>query len=278
MGDDIQKALSNLDLGAVVNDIQAQQADKEPVKEPTQQQTTQDLDLGQFKNPKDLLKSYKEIQGAFTRITQEKKASEQKMKELEEQLELLKNNPAQQVYPPPQVPQKAFDQQFMENPEAAIVQQISKVVATQRIAEVLEEEADKNKPEFQERYAYAQMVAREYPNLSQSAQGVKKLFQLGDKLRTEQLKKSAGKALESIFGEPLAEEEINRLRTLVKGDKQAQKLNNTSNAYMPDTSTSIRSGATTDQSRDASLEINESIRKGDVDGVLKAKFASLLAE
>jgi hypothetical protein len=164
----------------------------------------------------------------------------------------------------------------VENPELAIQQKITQTVITSRIAEVLEEEADKNRDDFNERYAYAQQVAQQYPQLAVSPSGVKKLFQFGDKLRKDNLKKNASKALESIFGEPLGEEEIAKLRKMVKGDK-AIKTNNQSDAYMPDTSTSTRSGSDTHKT-DSDQKMKEFVEKGDVDGVIDAMFKGILAE
>jgi hypothetical protein len=274
MADEIDNALSDLDLNAVAKDIQGQQ-EKEPVAEPKVEPKAepQELDLGQFKNPKDLLKSYKEIQAAFTRVTQENKLTKNQIAELQEQVELARAAANR----PPQEPQKRFDEAFVENPEAAINQRIAQTVMTQRIAEILEEESEKNKDEFNERYAYAQQVARQYPQLATSPSGVKKLFQFGDKLRQDALKKNASKALESIFGEPLNDEEISKLRKMVKGDKAIAKTNNNSDAYMPDTSTSTRTGS--DQKQDNyDIKIKESVEKGDVDGVVAALLERQLAE
>ena len=261
--DNVDAALKGLDLSGVVKDLK----DNEPAQKVEPQAVSNEpLDLGQFKNPKDLLKSYKEIQAAFTRVTQENKSAKEQLAQLQEQLELAK------YQPPYQVPQQ-HPLLSQNDPDFEIEQRIQKTVATQRIAEILEEESDKNKTEFQERYAYAQMVAREYPQLSSSPRGVKKLFELGDKLRQENLRKNAGKALESLFGEPLNEEEINKLKTLVKGDKQiVTPHNNINNAYMPDTSTSTRTGATEDRKQDYEQMRKDAIAKGDVDGVITNIF------
>jgi hypothetical protein len=63
---------------------------------------------------------------------------------------------------------------------------------------------------------------------------------------------------------------------MVKGDK-AIKTNNNSDAYMPDTSTSTRTGA--DQKQDNyDIKIKESVEKGDVDGVVAAILERQLAE
>lgn len=269
MVDNIDDAVSKLDLGVVLNDLQ----ENKPAPTPQPPKSDEPLDLGQFKNPKDLLKSYKEIQAAFTKVTQENKAAKEQLAQMQEQIELSRYNA-----PPMQEPQFQQQQQYSD-PDIALQQTIQRSVATQRIAEVLEEEAEANRAEFQERYAYAQMVSKEYPQLSQSARGVKKLFQLGDKLRQENLRKNAGKALEAVFGEPLTEEETNKLRQLVKGDKGIIKpQTNINNAYMPDTSTSTRTGSDLTKTSDAESEMQDAVKKGDVDGTIDALFKGILAE
>lgn len=267
MADETQ-GLPDVDLGPVLDDIKANQEGKQP--EP-QKSSTGEFDLGQFKNPKDLLKSYKEIQAAFTRVTQENKSFKEQQAKLSEEVDLMRYQAP--IYQQPQQPAQQFDM----NEDIDV--RIQKTVAVQRIAEVLEEEAEKNRGEFQERYAYAQMIAREYPQLSSSSRGVKKLFELGDKRRNEDLRKNAGKALESMFGEPIGEEEIARLKTLIKGTKsQTQQSQSNLNAYMPDTSTSTQTGQTQNRNQNTEAAIDEAVKKGDVDGTISALFKGLMAE
>jgi len=277
MADEIQ-GLPDVDLTPVINDIEKTASEQKPETTESKQAPAEELDLGQFKNPKDLLKSYKEIQAAFTRVTQENKSHKEKeleLAQLREQVELLRSSANRPIH---QEPQKRFDEAFVENPEAAIQQQITRTVMTSRIAEVLEDEADKNREDFNERYAYAQQVAQQYPQLATSPTGVKKLFQFGDKLRQDALKKNASKALESIFGEPLNDEEISKLRKMVKGDKAIAKTNNNSDAYMPDTSTSTRKGNDTDNRSTPDHELKEAVEQGDVDGAIAAIFKRQLAD
>jgi len=283
MANDLE-GIPNVDLTPIINDLQNRGVTEKTESKPehktesqhqgAEHQDKEELDLGQFKNPKDLLKSYKEIQAAFTRMSQENKLNKQQLAEMKEAMELAKAAAEQPRYQPPQ---RKFDEAFVENPEAAIQQQIAQQVVTTRIAEVLEEEADKNKDDFSERYAYAQQVARQYPQLASTPAGVRKLFQFGDKLRQDALKKNASKALESIFGEPLGEEEIVKLRRMVKGDKAIKPNNNISDAYMPDTSTSTRTGAESDRKTNET-DIDERASKGDVDGTIAAIFNAALAE
>ena len=279
---EIDDAVKGLDFGPVIEDLEKtnQEENQDQQKVELQKTDTGELDLAQFKNPKDLLKSYKEIQAAFTRVSQDNKnykIMEQQLAEMKEQLELARL--AQQAPQPQQ--QRSFNETYQENPEMAIEQRIQQTVATTRIAEVLEElsfDKDGHKdPEFDERYAYAKMVSQQYPQLATTGIGVKKLFELGDKLRKENLKKTYGRALESIFGSPLSEEESARLIKLVKGDKVVQKLNNQSDAYMPDTSTSTKIGSELDQKPNFETRINESVKKGDVDGTIDALIKGQLA-
>jgi len=275
------QGLPGVDLNAIIKDIDLNAV----VKDIPDNQNTQDRDIaeqprnkyGQFTkrdgtlDEDGVLKSYKEIQAFATRVSQENKSFKEQMAQLNEQIELAKlgaGQPQMQVQPPQQ--QYGYEED--------VDQKVMRLVSTQRIAETLEEEADKNKPEFQERYAYAQMVSREYPQLATTSRGVKKLFELGDKLRQDNLRKSAGKALESIFGEPLNDEEINKLRTMVKGDKAIKQRTDQTNAYMPDTSTSTKSGSDQNQKPNTELKIKEFVQKGDVDGVIDALFEGVLAE
>ena len=277
MADDIS-GLPDVDLSGVVSDLESQHQDKEPAA--TKAPDTE-LDLGQFKNPKDLLKSYKEIQGAFTRVTQENKATKEELAALraeaaalKEQQELARySNPSSQGTP------KKFDDAWMDDPEQAIAQKVAEQVNLARIQDVLEQEDFKDHASFQERYSYVNMLSQnpQYAHLSRTAGGVKKLFEIGDKLRTEQLKKSAGIALESIFGEPLGPEEINRLKTLVKGSKTSTQTPNT-NAYMPDIDTSTMTGAEQNQKPSYDTKMTEAVKKGDVDGTIDALFEGILAE
>jgi len=259
------KNIPDVDLSGVVDDLQ----DTTTGDKTGGQQKGDNLNLPPFKAQEDFVKSYKELQRVISKLSEETKTKDQQLAEMVEQMEMLK-------YSAPPVNQGGSG--YYTPSEEPIEQQIHRTVLTQRIAEILEEESDKNKVEFQERYAYAQMVSKEYPQLGTSPKGVRKLFEMGDKLRNEHLKKNAGRALESIFGEPLGEEDINKLRTLVKGDKAIQQQLKNTNAYMPDTSTSTRSGLDATQKQNYDEKINESVEKGDVDGVLKGMFGSLLAE
>lgn len=236
-------------------------------------ETEQAPDLGQFKTVDDLLKSYKEIQGAFTRVSQSNKEYEQRMAELEERLSVL----SEQQKAPVANTNKSFDESWMENPEMTIDQRVEMKLNMARIEDVLAEEDAKNPEEFQDRYQWADMLAKnpQYAALSRTPAGVRKLFQMGDKLRKEQLIKSSKKALEHIFGEDLDEDKLAKVRELVTGKK---KSTNTNDAYMPDVSTSTKSAADSESKPGKQARLSEKVAKGDVDGVLSEMFQNILAE
>ncbi len=267
-GENDIKGLPDVDLGPIMDDLKKTASDIKP--EPTKQD--EPLDLAQFKNPKDLLKSYKEIQAAFTRATQDTKSSREEIGRLQQELNTMREQmEIARISQPTYQPQT---QQDYSDPDVQLEQKIQ----TLRIADILEEEAEKNKAEFQERYAYAQLVSRDYPQLARSPKGVRKLFEMGDRIRADQFRRNADKALDVFFGEPLTPEEKTKLRTMVKGDKAIQQKQFNTNAYMPDTSTSTKSGSDQNQHPNIDSKINESVNQGDVDGVIKGIFEKVLAE
>ena len=236
------------------------------------------VDLAQFKTPEDLLKSYREVQGFSTKVSQENKDLKTRLDALERMNVEL--NERMEVTPPviPQAPAKNFQDLYYENPEAAIEQKIVQNVNMLRIADVLEEEQGKNPEEFQERYAYANYLKNQYPHLSTTPQGVKKLFQIADKARDEMTKKSAYKSLKMLFGDDV---DIEKLRPLIKKDATTQTTNLENQArnlaYMPDT-TSGRSGADTTNKGDFSSQRKEAAERGDVDAVLQSIFKEALGK
>ncbi len=262
------EGIPDADLGPIMDDLKKVASDVKP--DVVKQDDT--LDLAQFKNPKDLLKSYKEVQAAFTRTSQDNKSSKEEIARLQQELNIIREqSEIARLSQPSYQPQP---QQDLSDPDVQLEQKIQ----TLRIADILEEEAEKNKGEFQERYAYAQLVARDYPQLARSPKGVRKLFELGDKVRSDQFKRNADKALDVFFGEPLTDEEKTKLRTMVKGSKSQTQTQTNRNAYMPDTSTSTKTGSQLDRTPDYDSEINEAASKGDVDGVISATFRRKLAE
>ena len=286
--DEIDKAVKGLDFSPIIDELEKTNQEEKVVASKERDDKGKFVARDQFKTEEDRIKGYKELQGFATKVSQENKtlkeqlseseSIKQQMAEMKEQLELSR---LAQQSPQPQYQQRPFNEIYQENPEIAIEQRIQQTVATTRIAEVLEElsldKEGRRDPEFDERYAYAKMVSQQYPQLSTTATGVKKLFDLGDKLRKENLRKQSGKALEAIFGSPLTEEESARLVKLVKGDKVVQKLNNQSDAYMPDTSTSTKIGSDQNQQPNFESRLQESVTKGDVDGTINALLRGKLA-
>jgi hypothetical protein len=262
--------ISDGDLNDVVQNLDGQ---KEAGSNRTPDKDAVDpakLDLGQFKTVEDLQKAYKEIQGAYTTTNQEKIALQNKMKEMEEQISMMSPNVSYQQGG--DASDNTFDQDLLDNPKVAMMQTYNEG----RIAEVLEEENDKDPQNFQERYAFVQMLSRQVPPGTMTAVKVKKLFKMADERRKEALKQNANKALEHIFGEPLNDEEVNRLKAIVKGKetKKDDKINK--DALMPDdgNASHVRSDAGTDWNK----EIRESADKGNVDATLDAVFNKALSE
>lgn len=241
-----------------------------------------EADLGQFKTAEDLLKSYKEIQGAFTKVSQENKtlketADPQQVAALQAEIESLKEQQELSQFQGGQpAGQKSFDESWMEDPEKTIDQRVAEGVALSGINEVLADEDAANPGEFQERYAYVNHLAQnpKYAALAKTKAGVKRLFKEADKLREQNLVQNSRKALEHVFGEALDEEHLTKLKTVVFGEKQTNKSND---AYMPDGSTSTQSAADQNQNKDSNAAQRESADKGDVDGVLDAMFKDIVA-
>ena len=232
-----------------VQDEAAQQKQVEaPLKDGQAQQMTDEEVLAQFKSTKDLLKSYKEIQGYTTRVSQENKALKDKTAELEENLKQLKEEieirnyqaPAQQQ----QGNQKTFEELFVENPEQALEMKAMQVANTQRVAEVLEEEKLANPSKFSERVKEMRELLSDNPQmrpLSYSPKGVKKLFEFADKSLKEKVAKRARE-----FMDFLTEQGID-IRTLANNSTQTQTTTaNPLDAYMPTTRTTTRTGADVD--------------------------------
>lgn len=267
---------------APTTDQQAQQTQQTPQTETgtAQVQTPakpDEPDLAQFKTPEALLKGYKELQGAFTRTSQEKAALAKQMEQLQaqfqEQMELMRlSQPRPNIQQAP--PAKDFEQMFIENPQKAVEtlaeHKAAGMLLQSKIQDVLEEESLKSPQEFQERYAYAKAVSQQYPQLVTSSAGVKKLFQLGDKLRAEQQRTQAIRAVSAVFGDDV---DMEKVKTLFKRD--AASTNNQNLAYMPDTNSSLRTGAESGNPPDFGSAVHQAAQKGDVDSVLENQFRAL---
>jgi hypothetical protein len=255
----------------------AQTNTEDPAKkaEPAKQsQQADQLNLGQFKTPEDLLKAYKEVQGFSTRVAQESKQKDALLQQLQEQLSMLQVAPVQQ--PAPQASQKSFDELFIQNPEAAIAQVVNhnvrQGIQMAQIEGVLEEEAKKSPAEFNERYAYAQLMARQYPQAVQTAAGVRQLFKLGDQHRKEAMRRNAKRSISELFGDDV---DLDKFKNLIRKDQQETNQNQNL-AYMPDTTMSTRSGADTGAPGAQPNAIAEAVQRGDVDSVISSLFKERL--
>ncbi len=226
-------------------------------------------ELGQFKSKEELLKGYKEIQGFSTKVSQENKLLKEQIAQFQEYLEMQKL----QTVKPVQQPEKKFDEQFIEDPEKAVEYAVEKKLQTARVADVLENEESKNPSEFQERYGYAMRLRQYYPQLAASPQGVRKLFELGDRYRQEEMKKNAERSIRLLLGE---DADIEKFKVLIAKDKQPENKGKSNLAYMPDTSSGIRPDVgKTSNAHDA--QINEAMQKGDIDSVISGLFKKQMA-
>lgn len=259
--------------------IQAPSTEGQAPKEMTDEEV-----LAQFKSTKDLLKSYKEIQGYTTRVSQENKEKARQIEELntrlnqlQEEMELRRFQPQR---PQPQQ-QKSFEELFIENPEMAITMKANEIATAQRIREVAEEEYNKNPQEYVERSAWVQRLAQDprLQSLSFSPQGVRKLFQIADDTRKKSLQQNAHRAIKEIFGENV---DLDKLRGLLSTSGNSTSTNPQTpnlNAYMPDTRTSTRTGADMNlQINDIKAQKEEALKKGDVSGVAKSLLAEALTK
>lgn len=228
------------------------------------------VDLGQFKKPEDLLKSYKEIQGYTTKVAQENKALQEKLAAYEQQMQLLQMQQYQQPQQAP--PQQNFDNAFINNPEQAIEGKVdARLEAKLRertIQEILMEEQSRNPQEFNERYHFAMQARQMYPHLVNTGNGVRMLFQVGDKMRTEAIKRNAEKSIKMLLGEDV---DMQKFASLVKKDQQPDNKQGMDLAYMPDSTGAFRTGTETGQVN-YDKSISDATAKGDVDTVLENIF------
>jgi hypothetical protein len=229
---------------------------------------------------RDILKSYKEIQGFTTRTSQENAALKAEVQKMKEEMEA--RSYAAPVAPP-MPDQKTFDQRFIENPQAAIEEVATakafEMANTQRIAEILEEEEQKNSVEFQERVAYVKMLAQnpQLAPLARSPKGVRLLFSKADEYRKEAMNRRAHESLKFILGDDI---DLDKLKAFVRKDGSPPPNNNqppNSNAYMPDTTGSTRTGADLNLNQNAlQVEKAEALKRGDPGGVAGALLREAL--
>jgi len=229
--------------------------DQEPPEKPPEQE-------GVFKTLEDANVGYKNVQGAYTKSTQENKELREQLAGIQEQIELMRIGGQNQ--PAPQ--QQDFDTRYMENPQEAIQtvvdQRVQQQVQEAQVASVIEEMNIQNPNEFQERYAYAKMLSNQYPQLVTSPAGVRKLFALGDKQRESDLRLNAQKSVNMLFGDI----DMDKLKALVQKSPGQSSINQ--NAYMPDTA--IRTGIESEPDHKADME--RAAQEGNVDKVLEELF------
>lgn len=261
---------SPVDTGSPMDITDQDQQDKnQGIDQGTPADDGTTLDLAQFKNPKDMLKSYKEIQGAFTKVTQDNADLRKEVAEMRSQMQLQNVGGQQPVMQPIGQSQTSFDEKFTENPEGAIKEVAGQHVVTMNIAEVLQEEMGKNPTEYNERYGYAQVVSQQHPHLTTTAAGIRQLFKLGDELRERHSKAQYAKFTKTLL------EDYPALKNLI-GQPQRQDATK-GNAFMPDTTSSTRS-RTDDDQIDFEKEKADAAKKGDVDGALDAVFGQIVEE
>lgn len=277
---DVQ-GLSDLVKSSQDNDQQTQpdtQIQSENVLESTSQAEPQDT---QFRN-KDgslnqeaLLKSYREIQGYTTKVSQENKQYGEQLQQLKEQLEILRLS--QGPVPPQAVtPGKDFDSLFIDNPQGAVEsvaeQKARQIFLQTQIESVLAEEQVKNPNEFNERYNFAMALKNQFPQLTRSAAGVKKLFEIADNARKEELKRQSYRAVQVLFGDDV---DLEKLKALAK-KTPSSTATNPNLAYMPDTTHGTRTDAGTRTPQIGAM-IDEAVQKGDADRVIQELFKQTLA-
>ena len=278
---DVQ-GLSDLVKSAQDNDQQNQiepQIPGENVPEGTPSDEPQDT---QFRN-KDgslnqeaLLKSYREIQGYTTKVSQENKQFNDQIQQLTEQMEILRLSQGHGQMPQQVAPEKDFDSLFIDNPQSAVEgvaeHKARQIFLQTQIESVLAEEQVKNPNEFNERYNFAMALKNQFPQLTRSAAGVKKLFEIADNARKEELKRQSYRAVQVLFGDDV---DLEKLKALAK-KTPVNTATNPNLAYMPDTTHGTRTDAGT-RTPQAGAAIDEAVQKGDADRVIQEIFKQTLA-
>ena len=90
------------------------------------------------------------------------------------------------------------------------------------------------------------------------------LFQVGDKMRSDDLKRNAEKSVKMLFGEDV---DFEKFKVLIKKDQQPDNKQGMDLAYMPDSTGAFRTGTDTGQVN-FDKSISDATAKGDVDTVL----------
>ncbi len=276
-----------------INVDQLQQELKDSQTKDSSQTTTQDDNLigGTFKGTKELMQGYKDIQGAFTKLTQDTKQKDDTISQLQQQIQDLKREKELNT-PSPFFMQQDQNQTttqpsdtFYSGDESAVRQTSAQTYQTMRIAEVLEEEHLKDQPNFMGRYGAVQVLAQQYPHLKSTGAGVRKLFQLADEQIEKDRKNAAYKGLETLLGRQPTDEDLSKFRQSF-GEPQTDQTQTTQmtqttqtkdNAYMPDTTFSSRTGV--EQTKiDYDAEIEKATAEGDYEKVTQLTFQKAIME
>ena len=265
----IEDALAATGLSDVAAETNTEQADApKPAEAP----------LGQFKDEAALLEGYKNVQGFATRVSQENKELKDRIAAIEAEQAEARNVPAARPDTTPNVDYETL----VDNPGKTIVD----IVRSEQVNSVLvdlevESLEDPTLPPYNERFQWAQSISNQpqFAHLVKSPSGIRKLFKMGDKERERQYKTSAHKSLEMILGAPVDDEVIERFKKTLGVDKRKETKPSTSNAYMPDSSTSTyRPGSETAQRTNHDTAIADSASKGDMAGTIENIFQKALAK
>jgi len=243
---------------------------------PTETQDTQFRNKDGSLNQEALLKSYREIQGYTTKVSQENKVAFEQLNQLKEQIEILRLSQGHSQLPQNTPAERDFDSLFIENPQSAVAgvagETARQIIMQTQIESVLAEEQTKNPGEFNERYQFAMAIKNQFPQLVRSAAGVRKLFEIADNARKEELKKQSYRAVQVLFGDDV---DLEKLKALAK-KTPVNATTNPNLAYMPDTTHGTRTDAGTRIPQSGTV-IDEAVQKGDADRVIQEIFKQTLA-
>lgn len=257
-----------------LQDFVAQGQDKDPEPTPPpEKDKADDLSdydrqmLEKFKNPKDMLKYGKEIQGFATKVVEDRKKIEEELAQLKQEKEELEYGQPQQFSQPA----------AEETPDDYINRMVGERVALERMKEVIEEEREKNPKEFVQRWGTVKMLADTNPTylaMSQTAKGVQKLFKKADEKIAAQYRSAAVRAIEDIPDDlpseqaAMVKQKLNKLIGITPPTQTPSP-----GAYMPETTGASRTEPAPPNYDD---EIAKAVKDGDVDKVAKLEFEKAL--
>ena len=209
--------------------------------------------LKNLANPKEALKHFKEIQGFASRVSNEKKALEEENAAIKEQLaqheEAIKFGQPVAPYVPggSGAPSQGY---YTED-------DLEKWATTREIKKVASKERIKDIKAFPQRWGMVLQLGQEFPHLTYSGEGVEELFKKADVRLKDTTRDMAFAALD----QPEMQEKI---REIVSGKPATVP---SPGAYMPDSTTSTRTGPTQTKKKDYDAEIKEAKSRGDYNKV-----------